>query len=96
MTVNRGIDPTLRLLALNSEHRAGELSCQNRRVCIAAARRSMRRERQEPRPIVELEIDLDSTDEQVGRAIPFGLVSQHGVDPVQLQLGMSIQEPGHP
>lgn len=42
-----------------------------------------------------LKVHLDSADKQVRRAEALVLVVQHGMNPVELDFGVGIQEPSH-
>ena len=41
----------------------------------------------------QLEVDLNTTDEQVGRTEALRCISQHGMDPVQLKFRVRVEKP---
>ena len=43
--------------------------------------------------IIESEVNLETTDEEVGGAEAFGRIVQHGMNPVELNLRVCIQKP---
>ena len=43
--------------------------------------------------IRKLEVDLNTTDEQISRTEPLCIISQHRMDPVQLKLRMGVEKP---